>query len=149
MKIYLASSWRNTFYPRVLNELRAAGHEVYSFREANSSFRWVEAGIDADECKFTDFAFAFGDTVVLEAFENDKHALDSCDALVLLLPCGNFAHLEAGYVAGLGKRVYVLLEPVLRPELMYLLSNRLYVRLDALIEALEAGEVVDVEEATD
>ena len=31
-KIYVASSWRNVFYPDVVQRLRDAGHEVYDFR---------------------------------------------------------------------------------------------------------------------
>lgn len=32
MKIYVASSWRNTYQPHAVNRLRALGHEVYDFR---------------------------------------------------------------------------------------------------------------------
>ena len=30
-RIYVASSWRNEFYPEVVAKLREAGHEVYDF----------------------------------------------------------------------------------------------------------------------
>ena len=33
-KIYVASSWRNTFYPEVVARLREAGHDVYDFRSS-------------------------------------------------------------------------------------------------------------------
>ena len=32
MYLYIASSWRNTYYPEVVTALRKAGHEVYDFR---------------------------------------------------------------------------------------------------------------------
>jgi hypothetical protein len=32
MKIYVASSWRNTYQPEVVQKLRAMGHQVYDFR---------------------------------------------------------------------------------------------------------------------
>ena len=32
MHLYIASSWRNTYYPEVVQALRDAGHEVYDFR---------------------------------------------------------------------------------------------------------------------
>ena len=32
MHIYVASSWRNTYYPEVVQALRDAGYEVYDFR---------------------------------------------------------------------------------------------------------------------
>lgn len=52
MKIYVASSWRNVYYPEVVNRLREAGFEVYDFRNPpsgdegfhwhNVSERWLE-----------------------------------------------------------------------------------------------------------
>ena len=33
MKLYIASSWRNEYYPDVVKTLREAGHEVYDFRK--------------------------------------------------------------------------------------------------------------------
>lgn len=41
--IYLASSWRNAQYQQVLELLRAAGHEVYDFRNptpGERGFSW-------------------------------------------------------------------------------------------------------------
>lgn len=31
-KIYVASSWRNPYFPEVVKRLRAEGHDVYDFR---------------------------------------------------------------------------------------------------------------------
>ena len=36
-KIYVASSWRNEYYPEVVEKLREAGHEVYDFRNPPSN----------------------------------------------------------------------------------------------------------------
>ena len=35
-KIYVASSWRNEFYPEVVAKLREVGHDVYDFRNPPS-----------------------------------------------------------------------------------------------------------------
>ena len=35
-KIYVASSWRNEYYPEVVEKLREAGHEMYDFRNPPS-----------------------------------------------------------------------------------------------------------------
>lgn len=46
-KIYVASSWRNTFYPEVVARLREAGHDVYDFRNPPSGdpgFKWPQQG---------------------------------------------------------------------------------------------------------
>ena len=42
-KIYVASSWRNKYQPEVVAALRAAGHEVYDFRNPENNpggFHW-------------------------------------------------------------------------------------------------------------
>ena len=42
-KIYVASSWRNEYYPEVVAKLREAGHDVYDFRNPPSGdpgFKW-------------------------------------------------------------------------------------------------------------
>ena len=42
-RIYLASSWRNTYQAQVLAELRGAGFEVYDFKNpapGNQGFGW-------------------------------------------------------------------------------------------------------------
>ena len=31
-KIYVASSWRNKYYPEVVERLKKEGHDVYDFR---------------------------------------------------------------------------------------------------------------------
>ena len=44
-KIYVASSWRNKYQPEVVAALRAAGHEVYDFRNPEHNpggFHWAD-----------------------------------------------------------------------------------------------------------
>lgn len=49
MHIYVASSWRNTYYPNVVTALREAGHEVYDFRNpptGDSGFHWTDVDVN-------------------------------------------------------------------------------------------------------
>lgn len=55
----------------------------------------------------------------LAGFEADYAAMVKADTFVLVLPCGKSAHLEAGWAMGQGKRVVILLEDPVEPELMY------------------------------
>ena len=44
-RIYVASSWRNKYQPEVVAALRAAGHEVYDFRNPKDNpggFLWYD-----------------------------------------------------------------------------------------------------------
>lgn len=127
-RVYVASSWRNDHQPGVVAELRAAGHEVYDFRNpapGNEGFAWSE--IDSDWLGWDPARFAEMVTshpVAQRGFFHDKAALDWCDTCVLVLPCGRSAHLEAGFAAGRGKRViWWLHEDRFEPELMYLLGH--------------------------
>jgi hypothetical protein len=141
IRIYVASSWRNTQQPHVVTALRANGHEVYDFRNpapGNDGFRWLE--IDPDWLHWTPEAYAAlvkSSPVAAAEFALDKAALDWCDTCVLVLPCGRSAHLEAGYAAGQGKRVIVLLhEEKFDPELMYLLCSEIVVSLGDVLRLL-------------
>lgn len=139
-RIYLASSWRNPEQPAVVERLRAAGHEVYDFRNpapGDDGFRWTE--VDRDWTAWTPEAFIprLQHPVAQKGFANDKAALDWCDTCVLLLPCGRSAHLEAGYAAGQGKRViFVLRQEKFEPELMYLLGAGMVCTIDGLLQQL-------------
>ena len=43
-KIYLASSWRNQYQPKMVETLQAEGHDVYDFRNPpnGSGFGWEQ-----------------------------------------------------------------------------------------------------------
>ena len=140
-KIYVASSWRNTHQPAIVTLLREHGHAVYDFRNpvpGNNGFRWSE--LDSDHLSWTPERYTELVTthpIAAAGFAFDKAALDWCDTCVLVLPCGRSAHLEAGYAAGQGKRVIVLLHPdKFEPELMYLLCTDIVCNSVDVISAL-------------
>jgi hypothetical protein len=121
MKIYLASSWRNTYQAQVLLALREAGHEVYDFKNpapGNTGFGWRQT-LDRPIANALDLLQALGHPRAQEGFDFDFNAMKWADACVLLLPCGNSAHLEAGWFSGQGKPVAVLCPELREPELMY------------------------------
>lgn len=147
-RIYLASSWRNPRQPGAVRELRAAGHEVYDFRNpapGNDGFSW--SSIDPHWLSWTpeQFREALKHPIALDGFGHDMRALEACDTCVLLLPCGRSAHLEAGWAAGAGKRVLVLAEGLHEPELMYLMNGpagRICLDMSELLDVLGGGQVV-------
>lgn len=141
MRVYPASSWRNKRFLNVLESLRREGHEVYNFREMNSAFRWEGVGVSRDHCAPLDYLGALMSDTAEAAFVNDRVGIEWCDVLVMLQPCGNSAHLEAGYAKGRGKRVYMLLSGEQRPELMYLLADACYADLTSLLESLACDEL--------
>lgn len=154
-RIYLASSWRNPYQPEVLAALRAAGHEVYDFRNpapGQKGFAWRDCGglaaTDGPGTGATNipaYLEAVHSPRAAEGFSFDKAALEWCDTCVLALPCGRSAHLELGYAAGQGKDTYVLLhEDKFEPELMYLLNTGVSASIDEIIGWMSERQPGDV-----
>lgn len=138
MRIYVATSWRNTEQPGIVRILRGLGHEVYDFRhpkEGDDGFSWSD--IDPNWKAWTpeEHREALKHPVARRGFKSDMDALDWCDACVLVLPCGRSAHLELGYVTGKGKRTTVLAIDQTEPELMYLMCDEILVNTDELFDA--------------
>ena len=58
-KIYVASSWRNKYFPEVVIALREAGHEVYDFRNpphGGNGFRWTDIDENVLSWNFEQYA---------------------------------------------------------------------------------------------
>ena len=94
-KIYVASSWRNGFYPEVVEKLRAAGHEVYDFRNPPSGdpgFKWSSVSDDYMEWTPQQYRDMLLHPKAVRQFHNDIEAMEECDTCVLVLPCGRSAH---------------------------------------------------------
>jgi hypothetical protein len=135
-RIYLASSWRNSYQPEVVKALREWGHEVYDFRnptEGDHGFSWREIGDGFEHWTAWEFREALKTPIAARGFSYDKDGCEWADTGVLLLPCGRSAHLEAGYLIGQGKPTLVLaLEERTEPELMYLLAARICLGMEEL-----------------
>lgn len=130
MRIYVASSWRNEFYNGILDSLYVAGHQAWNWREpptGGNGFGWHQVGLPDYQHGDQISAQVWREMLLREAaqagFASDLAGMNWCDVGVLLHPCGRSAHLEAGWLAGRGKKVHVLaLEPV-EPDLMVLALN--------------------------
>lgn len=125
-RIYVASSWRNQYFPAVVEALRQTGHEVYDFRNpphGGNGFRWTDVDPDAMDWTFEEYAEGLHHPLAERQFQADMDALEWASVCVLLLPCGRSAHTEAGWMAGAGKRVLVLIPDKSEPELMYKLFD--------------------------
>ena len=138
--IYVASSWRNPYYPEVVKRLKAEGHDVYDFRNpphGGSGFHWTDMDENAPNWTFEQYAEGLTHPLAERQFTADLEALQQADACVLVLPCGRSAHTEAGWMAGKGKRVIVYIPEMVEPELMYKLFDDVVGDIDSLILALK------------
>jgi hypothetical protein len=135
-RVYVASSWRNPYFPEVVTRLREAGHEVYDFRNpphGGAGFHWTDIDPNAPAWTYAQYAEGLHHPLAERQFQADIDALTWADTCVLVLPCGRSAHTEAGWMAGAGKRVLAYLPEMVEPELMYKLFDGVAGSLEELV----------------
>lgn len=120
--IYVASSWRNAYYPAVVTMLRELGHKVYDFRnppDGNGGFHWTD--IDAHAMSWTpeQYRAALRHPLAQAGFAQDFGAMKAADTCLLVLPAGRSASWELGWMDGAGKDCLIYLPEPIEPELMY------------------------------
>ena len=151
-KIYVSSSWENPYQPYMVEELRELGHEVYDFRHPsgrNDRSVWDEIGVSEtlyhDQLtgevglSGTELSAALRQSKAHERFAEHLAAMQEADTCILLLPCGRSSHLEAGYMKGLCKRVFVFGSAfdIHKPELMYLTLDGYFYLYEDLFDELQ------------
>jgi len=143
VKIYIASSWKNTRLAcKVAIYLINKGHKVDAFFDDSDGryvFNWKE--IVKNKNKLNAITF-FKDERTKKAFKEDKKWLDWCDCLVLVLPAGNSSHLEAGYIKGQGKIliIYSLKFPQGKFDVMYGFADLMTERISEIEDYLKEVE---------
>lgn len=119
-RIYLAGSWKNAKQILYLRDiLKIEGYAVDCFASTDTgrtSFNWAELtrGIGCTTQKQAEDRLKEMDAIdlltydrVIQAFSEDKKWLDWCNTVILVLPSGKSAHLEAGYAKGQGKDLII------------------------------------------
>lgn len=145
MKVYIASSWRNKYFERIVEAVRAEGFEVFDFKNpapGQTGFHWSEIGPDWREWSPNAFVAALHHDLAVQGFEADMGGLRGADVVVLLMPCGRSAHLEAGWAAGAGKRLIIFLpvgEPS-EPKLMYKMADMVVTTVGECLATLRGYE---------
>jgi len=140
MKVYVASSWRNRYQADVVQALRVrGGHDVYDFKNppGKSGFGWHEIDALWQEWTTAQYVEALSHPRAIEGFGEDIRALAAADAVVLVLPCGRSAHLEAGWGNGAGKQLYIYSPEQCEPELMYRMARLITDDVNEIVAALQ------------
>jgi len=116
MKIYICASWKMRNHVRILaNKLRASGHEVFDFTDqARRVSRCIPPEASAmppfDPARHV-YAEYINQEAWWEAVSENRARIEASDAVMLLLPCGNDAHMDFGYGLGLGLKSLVIGAP--------------------------------------
>ncbi len=144
MRIYVASSWRNSRQPEVVKELGDAGHEVYDFKNPPNDagvglgFHWSDIGDGWQSWDSATYVQALQHPVAIAGFESDWNAMEWADACVLVLPSGRSSHLEAGYFVGAKKTLVILLDDdnPIEPELMNKMCDFITSEIEQVVDFL-------------
>lgn len=138
---FIASRWRNKKTVLELTEkIRKKGKTVYCFIEGDGTdyeLKDTEQRHTPEEFmkKFENIPDWINDPKVKEIFEVDMKALRDSETLILLLPAGKSAHLEAGAAYGMGKKCIVIGEQK-ETESLYLIFDEFYDTIDDFISSL-------------
>lgn len=137
MKLYVASSWRCERQPAVVAALRAAGHEVYDFKNpkpGDTGFSWKKILPAPPPWSAEDTRNVLRHPVAQAGFDLDFDAMKWADAFVMVQPCGRSAALELGWACGARKLAAVLLEDGQEPELMLKCADLLATSLAEVLD---------------
>lgn len=144
MKIYVASSWRNSYQPQVVARLRELGHTVYDFRGPGDGwgasgtgpggFGWHELDPNWKEwpSNIARYIELLDHPLAVEGFRRDMDALQAADVCVMVNPCGQSAHAEMGYAVGAGKPTAVYSPEIREPDLMVKMADVVTHRFDQI-----------------
>ena len=135
LRIYVASSWRNTYQPGVVEALRADGHIVYDFKDSEG-FHWKEVDPLWKEWTPQTYITGLKHQCAFRGFNRDMTALMECDVCVYVMPCGVSASLEAGYAKGAGKPLLVYVPELREPDLMVKMADLVTDSLDRVCDWL-------------
>jgi hypothetical protein len=114
--VYISSSWKQRERVRaVAVALRAAGLDVYDFTDPACRGE-PEIPPEKFPRQFDAVTDVYAEYITSNAYwrravEGNRRALDRCDAVLLLLPCGADAHADWAYAVGRGKRTAVVGSP--------------------------------------
>lgn len=139
MKIYVASSWRNLLQPAVVTRLRAAGHEVYDFRNpehGDHGFSWKQIVPEPPPWSAVQTKEILESSVAERGFNLDFNAMKWADACVMVQPCGRSAAMELGWMAGAGKLTIALLADGQEPELMIKIATHICTEIEDVVGLL-------------
>ena len=146
IRVYLIGSLRNRERVQSVAEaVRGKGYEVFD--------DWLAPGPEADD-QWKEYEEARGRTyeealegwAARQVFSFDHYHIRRSNIGILVLPCGKSGHMELGYMLGLGKQAYVLMDQPDRWDVMYKFATRVFFSQDALLEGLlpfYKGETAD------
>lgn len=136
---FIASRYRNKdILLPLAQKIREHGKSVYCFIESDASIKHVgDLNANPEEAmgRFEAIADWHTDPAVRDIFEMDMENLRNAETVILVLPSGKSAHIEAGVAYGLGKKL-VLIGEQKETESLYLIFDVFYATPDDFLKSL-------------
>lgn len=139
--VYVASSWKNKHMDDVLAALRGRGLSVYDFRDPMTAFNWRQVHDAPFPWHRDEVVRALAHPLARRGFKGDTDAMKASRVCVLVLPCGRSAHMEAGWMAGAGRPVFVYMPEPGEPDSAHIMATSIETTLRDLCNEV-AAEVV-------
>ncbi len=120
---------------RLINGIEAKGYSCYNFLSKpvipdKADLPWEEQMVIFES--HPDF---WNDPIHRHHFDSDMTGLKNAESVILLLPAGKAAHMEAGVAHGLGKKL-ILIDEVEKPETLYLMFDKHYSSIEEFLNQL-------------
>lgn len=138
---FIASRWRNKeAVLDITHKLRRKGKSVYCFIEGDGrdyELKDLDENYTPEEFmkRFESIPDWINSPKVKEVFKVDMNALKNSETLILLLPSGKSAHMEAGIAYGMGKKCIVVGE-LKETESLYFIFSKFYKSTDDFISSI-------------
>ncbi len=116
-------------------ELRKKGKTCYNFCDIPSDPTDPNADVEEQMKKFESVKDFIDDKHFKYLFDRDLKGLKNAGKIILLLPAGTSAHIEAGIAYGLGKPLILIGEPE-KPETLYLIFKERYKNTDEFLKTI-------------
>lgn len=119
----------------LVEELRKKGKTCYNFCEVPADLENPDAHPEEQMKKFESVKNFYDDRHFNNIFKRDLEGLKNAGKIILLLPAGTSAHIEAGIAYGLGKPLILIGEPE-KPETLYLIFKERYKTIDEFLKTI-------------
>jgi len=135
--IYVASSWKNEVYDKLVEYLKDAGFKLYDFKEGGG-FHFSSIDKNWKSWGLEEYKRGLNTRQAKDGFNKDFSAIKEADVCIMVMPCGRSAHLEAGYFVGAGKTliIYIPKECAFEPELMYKMADYIATDFEEIVNIL-------------
>lgn len=120
---------------RLVDRIKARGYSCYNFLDIPATPETPDLSWE-EQMKIAESELDFWNSShYQETFEQDMAGLKNANTVILLLPAGLAAHMEAGVAFGLNKKL-ILIGEVEKPETLYFIFQESYKDIESFLDTI-------------